>query len=247
MYIMIITSILYFIIALYSQKRGRTFIGNCILFFPTLIHEFGHVLSTKLLGGYISDVVINLRNSEIKRTSALGWAGTHNKNKLTQSISAFFGYPFPIIMFTLFIILLSNKLTIIWYIIISLIFIYYTFKTSKKSLPLFIVILMGLLIYLTYSGKISNESLQPLILFIPYILNGMLLGETFISMYNMMRLRNKEGYDALVIKNYIHIPQTLTIILWYVIIIISLIVSYIYFNDVNEYNKIILDKFNFIK
>lgn len=241
--LMILVSTIYIGVSFWSMLKGRNILINILLFFPTLIHEFGHIISTKILGGGVKDVVINLRMSEIKRTSSLGYAITSNKNKFRHSISAFWGYPFPMVMVFLYIVLLVNKWDEYWYGVIALIFIYYTIKTSKKLLPMVIVIVMLGLVYLTYKGRLNGIDFHPYVLTIPYILNGLLVGESLVSMSNMFRLIGFEGYDANTIKNYIHIPEIITVLLWYILIIGLMTISYIYYSDFTYFNSLFSDKF----
>lgn len=245
--LMLCVALIYLVVAYHSQIRGRNIISNILMFYPTLIHEFGHIISTKLLGGKVDDVVINLRTSEIKRTSSLGYALTANRNMFRQSISAFWGYPFPMVMVFLFMVLLVNKWDMYWYGIMAIIFVYYTFKTSKKAFPIVIVIIMLSLMYLTYTGRLNGIDFHPYVLTVPFILNGLLIGESLISMFNMFRLMGNDGYDANAIKKYLYIPETITVLMWYIIIIGLMIFSYIYFNDYTHYNHIISDRVIFWK
>lgn len=216
--LIIVIGLLYVTIKNVFKGKGiLPFIGNIMGYFPTVVHEFGHVIGCKLMFGRVGDIVLlhTRKNQEIK--GAYGYAVTYNKGRVARAFKAFLGYLAPPVLVYLIVYLNSVERVSVALIILLIGSLYLLIKTSNK-LP--VMVNMGVIGVITY--VVLNEGIlegygMVVVGITLSLLIGLLLGETVFSMINMWRMwwGNHTTWDGYVIKKEVLMPVILTIIAWY--------------------------------
>lgn len=169
--LILIISFIYFALSIYFY-RSNLFLLHVIRFIPVLFHEFGHAFACQLTGGKVHDIVIVASRKEQQQTNRSGYAITETKPGMNTFITLISGYLMtPAILFIAILCLMYGAVILFW-IMLMLIYIYYFVKTSRKVLPLMMLILfIGTSYFLkTYYPMIRFELVSYLYHFIIAIL-----------------------------------------------------------------------------
>ena len=133
LWVVIAVAVLYNVFKLINPHKGVTgFFGNIMGYFPTIVHEFGHVIGCKLMFGRVDDIVLVHTRKNQQKGGAYGYAVTYNKGRIARTVKAFLGYVFPPLLLGLFIYLNSVNLVVVAFLILILGSLYLLVKTSNK-------------------------------------------------------------------------------------------------------------------
>lgn len=208
-------AVLYVILTFNRHKPRFGNISVWVGFYPTLVHEFGHIVVCKLLFGKVYDVVLKYTYRGVRETGVMGVVTFAHRNRLFEAIATYFGYVFPPLFVLLGLWLNSIGLFSIYLVINLIMVIYFVFKTSHVATTVMSFILAGVLVYFR---EYLNLDIIYVVLF--NISLGFLLGEVLFSFKNMIEIYiyGSDGWDGRLIRNAIYIPITLTILSWFVLI-----------------------------
>lgn len=220
-YLIIAIGLLYVLLR-FTHRRGLLgTVGGIVGYIPTIIHELGHVLVCKLFLGKVEDIVIiHLRRNQEKR-GAYGYAITYNKGKIASALKAFSGYLTPPFVLLGVLYLNSIERLYIALILALVVTLYIIYKTSNK-IPVIISVLITtiVLVILTTNGLIVEDMVN--------VFLGLLLGEVLLTLIKLPKFKNTGGWDGSFIREEVMIPQTVSILMWYIFIIPLLIASIFY-------------------
>lgn len=212
----LIIALIYIIIHTYRYKSVNQILDIYLNYIPVLTHEFGHILFNKISGGKAKDLVIVAKPSERIETSQQGFAITQSKSTLGQAITTFGGYIMPPLMLLLGFLALENQYPSLFITAYLIIFIYFLALTSRKLVPILIVLLLIALLYFLFQS--DNQQMMLYIISISYhFILGVLLGEVFQSSWTIFKLtfsRQSVSWDGTTLKELTHLPTTLFSLIW---------------------------------
>ena len=180
-------AILYTLINIRFQQH---FLLRWIHIIPTLLHEFGHALFCQLTGGKVDDIVIVTSRYERKATGRAGYAVTRTRHAFNQFMTIIGGYLFPPLMLLTGILSLQYQQPVIFWLTLIAIFSYYFVKTSRKWLPLIVMIVVGtftyfMIVHPQYQYILLNDITYQLIL-------AVLLADTVLTSITISALYFRE-------------------------------------------------------
>lgn len=212
----LIIALIYIIIHTYRYKSVNQILDIYLNYIPVLTHEFGHILFNKISGGKAKDLVIVAKPSERIETSQQGFAITQSKSTLGQAITTFGGYIMPPLMLLLGFLALENQYPSLFITAYLIIFIYFLALTSRKLVPILIVLLLIALLYFLFQS--DNQQMMLYIVSISYhFILGVLLGEVLQSSWTIFKLtfsRQNVSWDGTTLKELTHMPTTLFSLIW---------------------------------
>lgn len=221
-WLVIFIAIIYVVFRLLRSRYGYGGIigvlGNILGYFPTVVHEFGHVVGCKLFFGRVDDIVLVHTRKNQKTHGAYGYAVTYNKGRIARTVKTFLGYMFPpLVLLSIIYLNGVNKLTVV-FIVLGLASVYLLVKTSNKLPVLLNLGMLSIMVYLLVSGGYLEGNISIILSIVVSVLLGLLLGETVFSMYNMVLLwlTKSDSWDGYLIKEYIYLPIIVSIFLWYI-------------------------------
>lgn len=220
LYQILAVGIIYITLKMYARPKGLLgVVGNVMGYFPTIVHEFGHVIGCKAMLGRVDNIVLVHTRKNQERHGAYGYAVTYNQGRIARAFKTYLGYVFPPLVLFIFIYLNSVEMVSVAFLMIIIGSIYLIVKTSNKVPVMANMVVMGVITYLVTRGGLLEGYDLIIISIIFSMFIGLLLGETLFSMINMIKLLiNKDTtWDGYVIKKAILMPVTLTILMWYVI------------------------------
>ncbi|ULG72111.1 M50 family metallopeptidase [Macrococcus brunensis] len=171
---------------LINIRFQQHFLLRWIHIIPTLLHEFGHALFCQLTGGKVEDIIIVTSRYERKTTGRAGYAVTRTKHAFNQFMTMIGGYLFPPMMLLTGILSLQYHQPVIFWLTLIMIFTYYFIKTSRKWLPLIVLIVLGTFMYFMmanpqYQYTLLNDIIYQLIL-------AVLLADTILTSFTISAL-----------------------------------------------------------
>ena len=216
LYWIILVAIIYIIIHTYRNKSINQLLDIYFNYIPVLTHEFGHILFNKLSGGKARDLVIVARPSERLATSQQGFAITQSKNSIGQSITTFGGYIMPPLMLYIGFLSTQYQYPSLFITAYLLIFIYFVCLTSRKLLPMFIVILLVFLLYCLFKSE-NQLTILYVVTITQHFILGVLLGEVLQSSWTIFKLTistDEITWDGSTLKTLTHIPTFIYSFIW---------------------------------
>lgn len=213
-------TIVYLIAHHYYQRHSLfSLLDIGLNYIPVLTHEFGHVLFNRLSGGRTLDLVVVATRRERNETGQQGYAITQSKSKMSQILTTIGGYLMPPIMFSFGLFLQSKGQGVFFILLYIIIFLYFTFKTSRKLVPISIIIFLALISYLgIQSTNFSNYSYIYMIVY--HFMVGTLLGEIIQSTLTIIKLtftKPSPTWDGTTLRHLTNLPVMVFSCLWVVI------------------------------
>ncbi|WP_436862564.1 M50 family metallopeptidase [Staphylococcus caeli] len=216
LYWVILISIIYIFIHTYRNKPFNQILDIYLNYIPVLTHEFGHILFNKISGGKAKDLVIVSRPSERLETGQQGFAITQSKSRTGQAITTFGGYIMPPIMLFLGFLAITFHYPSLFITAYLAIFIYFLVLTSRKLLPILIVMILIILLYFLFQS--DNQLMMHYIVTLSYhFILGVLLGEVLQSSWTIFKLtfsNQAVSWDGTTLKSLTHIPTVCFSIIW---------------------------------
>jgi len=216
LYWVAIIGLIYIFIHTYRNKSLNQILDIYLNYIPVLTHEFGHILFNKISGGKAKDLVIVSRPSERLETGQQGFAITQSKSRLGQAITTFGGYVMPPIMLFLGFLAITFHYPSLFITAYLAIFIYFLILTSRKILPILIVIILIALLYFLFQS--DNQFMMHYIVTLSYhFILGVLLGEVLQSSWTIFKLtfsNQTVTWDGTTLKSLTHIPTFCFSIIW---------------------------------
>lgn len=216
LYWVILVALLYIIIHNYRNKPINRILDIYLNYIPVLTHEFGHILFNKISGGKAKDLVIVASPTERLETSQQGYAITQSKHRLGQTITTFGGYVMPPLMLLLGFWAIDTQYPSLFIASYLLIFVYFLILTSRKLVPIIMIILLFTLLYLLFQN--DNHFMMFYILTITYhFILAVLLGEVLQSSWTIFRLTFSQqsiSWDGSTLKELTRIPTFLYSMIW---------------------------------
>lgn len=226
----IFIAILYILIHHFRNHKIFRTVDIALNYIPVLTHEFGHILFNKISGGKAKDLVIVANPSERSETGQQGFAITQSRDRLNQFISTLGGYVMPPIMLYLGFLMIDYQYPSIFITAYLIIFVYFLLITSRKVLPLLIVVLLVGLLFFLFQNE--NELMMGIIVSVTqHFILGVLLGEVLQSSWTIGQLtfaKQKMEWDGSALKELTHLPVILFSVIW---IAINLYTVYQLFNS----------------
>lgn len=216
LYWIIFIAILYIVIHTYRNKSINPILDIYFNYIPVLTHEFGHILFNKLSGGKPRDLVIVATPSERLATSQQGFAITQSKTSLGQSITTFGGYVMPALMLFLGFLSIKYQYPSLFITAYLLMFTYFLYLTSRKLLPIIIVILLVALLYCLFQSD-NQRMILYIVTVTQHFILGVLLGEVLQSSWTIFKLtfsENRANWDGSTLKELTHIPTFVYSVIW---------------------------------
>lgn len=183
----LILAVLYIVIHQYRHKPLNRIIDIYLNYIPVLTHEFGHILFNKISGGKARDLVIVAKPSERDQTSQQGYAITQSSSRLSQIITTLGGYIMPPLMLFLGYLAVTANYPSIFIAAYLFIFCYFVILTSRKLLPIIILLMLIVLLY----GIFQSNDQELIFYFVSisyHFILGMLLGEVLQSSWTIFKL-----------------------------------------------------------
>ena len=212
----IILAVFYIVIHQYRHKPFNRIIDIYLNYIPVLTHEIGHILFNKISGGKAKDLVIVAKPSERAQTSQQGFAITQSSSRLSQIITTLGGYVMPPVMLYLGYLAVVANYPSIFIAIYLVIFCYFVILTSRKVLPIFILLMLIILLYGLFQSN-DTELLYYVVTISYHVILGMLLGEVLQSSWTIFKLtfftRDVE-WDGTTLTELTHCPTFLFSTLW---------------------------------
>ncbi|ARJ51186.1 M50 family metallopeptidase [Staphylococcus lutrae] len=203
----------------YANRPIFSWLDIALNYIPVLTHEFGHVLFNRLSGGRVLDFVVVATRHERQMTGQQGYAVTQSRSRSGQIFTTLGGYLMSPIMLTLGLYFQSKGQGALFVLSYILIFIYFTWKTSRKLVP---ILLIAFLILIGYLG-IQSENLSQYSLtymFVYHLILGTLLGEIIQSTVTIVQLtfaRPQPDWDGTALKMLTHLPTFIFSCFWIMI------------------------------
>ncbi|MBI5975137.1 M50 family metallopeptidase [Staphylococcus canis] len=180
-------TLLYILCHYYRDRFPFSILDIALNYIPVLTHEFGHVFFNRLSRGRTIDLVVVATPKKRRNTGQQGYAITQSKMQSSLVITTLGGYISPPLMLIIGILLQRYGLGALFIGLYLFIFLYFTLKTSRKGVPLLIILLLAWTITLgIQSENMSQYSL--IYMFIYHLLLGTLLGEVLQSSYTIIKL-----------------------------------------------------------
>lgn len=219
LYILIGIAICYILAHQYRAHSVLRFVDVCLNYIPVLTHEFGHILLNKISGGRAKDLVIVVSPTEREQTMQQGYAITSSASRLSQIITTLGGYIMPPLMLYIGVLTIQHNYASLFVGAYILIFIYFLILTSRKVMPLIILIILAGLLYFIFQYHQDLLTSQLISVVIHYIL-GVLLGEVVQSSWTILRLTfnpRVTEWDGSALRDLTHLPVIGFSALWIVI------------------------------
>ena len=220
----ILIALAYILIHYYRNKSFVRYFDIILNYIPVLTHEMGHILFNKIGGGKARDLVIVVRPSERIATSQQGYAVTQSSGTLGHVITTLGGYVMPPIMLGLGFLLINSQYPNIFIVCYLIIFSYFLFLTSRKAVPILVVLgLIGSLYLLLQQPQ--NISLIVVIAIVYHFFLGTLLGEVLQSTWTIVKLtlaRGQVSWDGTTLNELTRIPTFVFTFFWIVVNLFSL-------------------------
>lgn len=220
----ILIGFLYVIIHQYRHKSLNRILDIYFNYIPVLTHEFGHIIFNKLSGGKARDFVIVASPKERMHTSQQGYAITQSKGRLGQIITTFGGYVMPPAMLYLGFLAIQWQYPSLFITLYLFIFCYFVVLTSRKLLPIIIVIVLGTLLYFLITSDNQLITMNLIAICYHFIL-GVLLGEVLQSSWTIFKLTfSKQAieWDGSALKELTNIPIFFFSLIWIIINLFTL-------------------------
>ena len=201
-------------------------------YIPVLTHEFGHVLFNRISGGRAEDFVIVASPSERYETGQQGFAITRSNNRLAEAVTTIGGYVMPPLMLYIGFITINYQYPSLFLVAYLLIFLYFLIITSRKLIPIVIVIVIAVLLYFLFQHDVTLMISQIVSVLYHYIL-GVLLGEVLLSSWVIALLtltKQSDTWDGSALREQTHLPTALFSLIW---IAINLYTVYTIFFTLN--------------
>lgn len=222
--LLFVVTLLYLISHYYQNRPIFSVIDIVLNYIPVLTHEFGHILFNRLSGGKAVDFVVVVKRSERKATGQQGYAITKSRSRLGQIWTTLGGYIMPPFMLSVGLILQSKGYGALFILFYILIFLYFTFVTSRKITPILIILFLCLTTYLgIQSENLTNYSFIYMLIY--HFLLGTLLGEVIQSTVSIAQLtfaRPKPSWDGSALSTLTHIPTLFYSSIWVILNFTSL-------------------------
>lgn len=215
---------LYVIIHQYRHKPMNRILDIYFNYIPVLTHEFGHIIFNKLSGGKARDFVIVASPKERMHTSQQGYAITQSKGRLGQIITTFGGYVMPPAMLYLGFLAIQWQYPSLFIMLYLFIFCYFVVLTSRKLLPIIIVLVLGTILYLLITSD-NQLIMMNLIALCYHFILGVLLGEVLQSSWTIFKLtfsKQVTEWDGSALKELTNIPTLFFSLLWIIINLFTL-------------------------
>lgn len=216
-------TILFILLSKFRHGRILSSISILFSFFPVLIHELGHALSARLVGGHVDNIHMVLTQREQVSTERQGYAETRANSNFKFIIITFCGYIAPPIMLFLGVYLAYKEKTFIYLFICIGLLIFYFAVTKQKWIPIILLIAVS---YSCYNIIIQQDTfITNSISFIYNVLLGLVLGEIIQSIIITTKITfNKKGseWDGTAMKNLTLIPVFFWWLLWTTISCVSI-------------------------
>lgn len=216
-YWVIVIAILYIVIHetqhLFSPMR---YIDVYMNYIPVLTHEFGHILFNRISGGRAEDLVIVVSPNERSETGQQGFAITRSDSRLSEAITTIGGYMMPPIMLYIGFLAVDYQYPSLFLVAYLLIFLYFLVITSRKLMPILIVIIIGFLIYFLVQNDVSIMISKIVTVLYQFVL-GVLLGEVLLSSWiiALLTIRNEsDTWDGKALREQTHLPTVLFSLIW---------------------------------
>ena len=219
LYILIGIALCYILAHQYRAHSVLRFVDVCLNYIPVLTHEFGHILFNKVSGGRAKDLVIVVSPTEREQTMQQGYAITSSASRLSQIITTLGGYIMPPLMLYIGVLTIQHDYASLFVGAYILIFIYFLILTSRKVMPLIILIILAGLLYFIFQYHQDLLTSQLISVVIHYIL-GVLLGEVVQSSWTILRLTfnpRVTEWDGSALRDLTHLPAIGFSTLWIVI------------------------------
>lgn len=206
----------YLLCRYYAYRPIFSLFDIALNYIPVLTHEFGHVLFNRLSGGRVLDFVVVATRSERNATGQQGYAVTQSRSRSGQIFTTIGGYIMPPLMFTLGLYFQSKGQGALYILIYVLIFIYFTWKTSRKWVPLLLIVFLVLISYLgIQSENLSHYSVIYMLVY--HVILGTLLGEMIQSSITIVQLtfaRPQPDWDGTALKMLTKLPTFIFSAFW---------------------------------
>lgn len=212
-------AVLYIVIHAYRSNRVLKVVDIYLNYIPVLTHEFGHIIFNKISGGKANDLVIVVSPSERSETSQQGFAVTQSKNRLGEAITTFGGYVMPPIMLYLGFLAIEYQYPSLFILAYLIIFIYFLMLTSRKLLPMLMVIILLGTLYFLFQGE-NQVMMNDIVNIAHNFILGVLLGEVLQSSWTIIKLtftKDKVEWDGSALRELTLLPTTMYSLLWIVI------------------------------
>lgn len=185
-------------------------------YIPVLTHEFGHVLFNRISGGRAEDFVIVVSPSERYETGQQGFAITRSNNRLAEAVTTIGGYVMPPLMLYIGFITINYQYPSLFLVAYLLIFLYFLIITSRKLIPIVIVIVIAVLLYFLFQHDVTLMISQIVAVLYHFIL-GVLLGEVLLSSWVIALLtltKQSDTWDGSTLREQTHLPTALFSLIW---------------------------------
>lgn len=219
LYMLIGIAICYILAHQFRAHSVLRFVDVCLNYIPVLTHEFGHILFNKISSGRAKDLVIVVSPTEREQTLQQGYAITSSASRLSQIITTLGGYIMPPLMLYIGVLTMQHNYASLFIGAYILIFIYFLILTSRKAMPLIILIILAGLLYFIFQYHQDLLTSQLISVVIHYIL-GVLLGEVVQSSWTILRLTFNPRiteWDGSALRDLTHLPVIGFSALWIVI------------------------------
>lgn len=216
LYWVLIIALLYIVIHHYRGHRVTSILDVYLNYIPVLTHEFGHIVFNKVSGGHARDLVIVASPTERLETSKQGFAVTETSGRFNSTVTAFGGYIMPPIMLYIGVASLHSQYPSIFIVAYIVIFLYFVLITSRKLLPLLILIGLIALLYMIYNGGYETM-INPILIGLYHYILGVLLGEVLQSSWTIIKLtvsRDAPSWDGSALRELTLLPVTLYSVIW---------------------------------
>ncbi|OEK58953.1 M50 family metallopeptidase [Staphylococcus equorum] len=216
LYWIVFIAILYIVIHAYRNNRVFKALDIYLNYIPVLTHEFGHIIFNKISGGRANDLVIVVSPSERTETSQQGFAVTQSRNRIGEAVTTFGGYVMPPIMMYLGFLAIEYQYSSLFILAYLIIFVYFLMLTSRKLLPLLIVVILVGSLYFLFQGE--NQFMMNDIVNIAHnFILGVLLGEVLQSSWTIIKLtfsKDKVEWDGSALRKLTFLPMTIYSLIW---------------------------------
>ncbi|WP_428701005.1 M50 family metallopeptidase [Staphylococcus coagulans] len=221
---------IYLISRYYHHRPLFSILDIAMNYIPVLTHEWGHILFNKLSGGHVIDFVVVATRRERNATGQQGYAVTQSHNRTGQIFTTLGGYLTPPMMLCLGLYLQSKGQGALLLMLYILIFIYFTWKTSRKLVPILIILFLTLIGYFgIQSENLTNYSF--IYMFVYHFILGALLGEVILSTVTILQLtfsRSQAQWDGTALKALTHLPTFLFSMFWIAVNLLTLYYTWTY-------------------
>lgn len=219
LYWLILIAFVYIVVHHFRNNKVCMFLDVYLNYIPVLTHEFGHILFNRIVGGRADDLVIVASPKERTETSQQGFAVTRSKGRLGQIFTTLGGYIMPPLMLYIGIYTISNQKPSLFIVGYLLLFVYFFLITSRKLLPFVIIMVLGIGLYLIFTGDQSFTISIIVTVACHYIL-GVLLGEIIqstITIFKLTFVYREIEWDGSMLKALTHLPTIFFSTMWMLI------------------------------